>query len=41
MMRLLQACVSPAKAQSTEKRVKREHAAVLLKEALMKGKCLW
>ncbi|XP_043813489.1 serine/threonine-protein kinase ATM isoform X5 [Manihot esculenta] len=36
-----QACVSPAKAQSTEKRVKREHAAVLLKEALMKGKWLW
>ncbi|XP_057988495.1 serine/threonine-protein kinase ATM isoform X2 [Hevea brasiliensis] len=36
-----QACASTAKAQPTEKRVKREHAAVLLKEALMKGKWLW
>ncbi|KAI9381278.1 hypothetical protein POPTR_015G076650v4 [Populus trichocarpa] len=35
------ACASTAKAPSTEKRVKREPAAVLLKEALMKGKWLW
>ncbi|XP_011028561.1 PREDICTED: serine/threonine-protein kinase ATM [Populus euphratica] len=35
------ACASTAKAPSTEKRVKRESAAVLLKEALMKGKWLW
>ncbi|KAJ7956242.1 Serine/threonine-protein kinase ATM [Quillaja saponaria] len=35
------ACVKTAKAPSTEKRVKREHAATLLKEALMKGKWLW
>ncbi|XP_034925984.1 serine/threonine-protein kinase ATM isoform X2 [Populus alba] len=35
------ACASTAKAPSTEKRVKREPVAVLLKEALMKGKWLW
>ncbi|CAK7328910.1 unnamed protein product [Dovyalis caffra] len=34
------ACVSTAKTPSTEKRVKREPAAALLKEALMKGKSL-
>ncbi|XP_048228650.1 serine/threonine-protein kinase ATM isoform X3 [Ricinus communis] len=38
---LYQACVSTPKAQSTEKRIKREHATVLLKEALKKGKWLW
>ena len=30
-----------AKPQSTEKRMKREHAAARLKEALMEGKWLW
>ncbi|XP_060670261.1 serine/threonine-protein kinase ATM [Ziziphus jujuba] len=35
------ACVNMAKAPSTEKRVKREHAAAHLREALMKGNWLW
>ncbi|KAE8124229.1 hypothetical protein FH972_019134 [Carpinus fangiana] len=35
------ACVDTAKAPSTQKRVKREHASAHLKEALMKGKWLW
>ncbi|PON35174.1 Phosphatidylinositol 3-kinase, Vps34 type, partial [Parasponia andersonii] len=38
---LYRACVNRAKPPSTEKRVKREHAAELLREALMKGKWLW
>lgn len=37
----LQACTNMTKAPSTEKRVKREHAAAHLREALMKGKWLW
>lgn len=41
LVSLSQACVSTAKAPSTEKRVKKEHTAVLLKESLMKGKWLW
>ncbi|XP_050221682.1 serine/threonine-protein kinase ATM isoform X2 [Mercurialis annua] len=36
-----QACVSTPKAQSSEKRIKREDINVLLKEALKKGKWLW
>ncbi|GMY24943.1 serine/threonine-protein kinase ATM isoform X1 [Fagus crenata] len=35
------ACVGTAKAPSTQKRLKREHASTYLKEALMKGKWLW
>lgn len=35
------ACVNIFKAPSTEKRIRREHAAGSLKEALMKGKWLW
>uniref|UniRef100_A0A2P2JCU5 Serine/threonine-protein kinase ATM n=1 Tax=Rhizophora mucronata TaxID=61149 RepID=A0A2P2JCU5_RHIMU len=38
---LYRACVSTAKTPSTEKRVKRENAAVLLKGGLVKGKWLW
>ncbi|KDP31097.1 hypothetical protein JCGZ_11473 [Jatropha curcas] len=36
-----QACVNTCKAQPSEKRVKREHATVILKEALTEGKWLW
>ncbi|KAL4634029.1 hypothetical protein ACB092_04G167700 [Castanea dentata] len=35
------ACIGTAKAPSTQKRLKREHASAHLKEALMKGKWLW
>ncbi|XP_065875882.1 serine/threonine-protein kinase ATM isoform X2 [Euphorbia lathyris] len=35
------ACLGTSKRQSTEKRAKKEHASVLLKEALVKGKWLW
>ncbi|GAY47387.1 hypothetical protein CUMW_104190 [Citrus unshiu] len=35
------ACVNIFKAPSTEKRIRREHAAGSLKEVLMKGKWLW
>ncbi|KAK9203127.1 hypothetical protein WN943_013381 [Citrus x changshan-huyou] len=35
------ACINIFKAPSTEKRIRREHAAGSLKEALMKGKWLW
>lgn len=38
---LYRACINLAKAPSTEKRVKREHVAAHLREALMKGKWLW
>ncbi|EXB87890.1 Serine/threonine-protein kinase ATM [Morus notabilis] len=38
---LYQACVNTAKPPSSEKRMKREHAAARLREALMKGKWLW
>ncbi|XP_034214636.1 serine/threonine-protein kinase ATM isoform X5 [Prunus dulcis] len=38
---LYRACTNMTKAPSTEKRVKREHAAAHLREALMKGKWLW
>ncbi|XP_022135092.1 serine/threonine-protein kinase ATM isoform X3 [Momordica charantia] len=38
---LYRACVTPTKAISTEKRVKRDPASVHLKEALAKGKWLW
>ncbi|KAM1451845.1 hypothetical protein ACFX2I_038908 [Malus domestica] len=38
---LYRACHNMTKAPSTEKRVKREHAAAQLREALMKGKWLW
>ncbi|GAV63786.1 PI3_PI4_kinase domain-containing protein/FAT domain-containing protein/FATC domain-containing protein, partial [Cephalotus follicularis] len=38
---LYRACVSSTKCRSTEKRAKRVHTAVQLKEALMEGKCLW
>ncbi|KAK7852517.1 serine/threonine-protein kinase atm [Quercus suber] len=39
--RALKACIGTAKAPSTQKRLKREHASAHLKEALMKGKWLW
>ncbi|KAJ0106487.1 hypothetical protein Patl1_18038 [Pistacia atlantica] len=35
------ACVNMTKAPSAEKRVRREHASHLLKEALIRGKWLW
>ncbi|KAL5544201.1 hypothetical protein UlMin_007985 [Ulmus minor] len=35
------ACANIAKAPSSEKRVKREHAAAHLRDSLMKGKWLW
>ncbi|XP_043704321.1 serine/threonine-protein kinase ATM isoform X2 [Telopea speciosissima] len=35
------ACVNMTKQPSSEKRARREHAAVCLKEGLMKGKWLW
>ncbi|KAJ4840216.1 hypothetical protein Tsubulata_002970 [Turnera subulata] len=35
------ACIRTSKVPQTGKRVKREHAVVILKEALMKGKWLW
>ncbi|GLT47213.1 hypothetical protein SLA2020_209240 [Shorea laevis] len=35
------ACVNTTKVPFAEKRVRKDHAAVHLKEALMKGKCLW
>ncbi|PRQ24322.1 putative non-specific serine/threonine protein kinase [Rosa chinensis] len=38
---LYRACINLTKAPSTEKRVKREHVAAHLREALMKGKWLW
>lgn len=34
-------CISTSKAPSPGKRIKREHAAILLKEALMEGKWSW
>lgn len=36
-----QACINTTRASLSEKRVKREPAAVVLREALMKGKWLW
>ncbi|XP_057952318.1 serine/threonine-protein kinase ATM [Malania oleifera] len=38
---LYRACVNMCKAPSAHKRVRREHAAVLLREELMKGKWFW
>ncbi|CAI0398621.1 unnamed protein product, partial [Linum tenue] len=38
---LYRACASPMKVPSSEKRVKREHISVIVKEALAKGKWLW
>ncbi|KAF5476799.1 hypothetical protein F2P56_003496 [Juglans regia] len=35
------ACVDTSKGPSTEKRIKREHVSVHLREALVKGKWLW
>jgi len=36
-----QACLNTSRSSLSEKRVKREPAAVILREALMKGKWLW
>ncbi|KAJ8771786.1 hypothetical protein K2173_026963 [Erythroxylum novogranatense] len=38
---LYRACINTAKSPTREKRLRREHAGVLLKEALMRGKWLW